>query len=76
MKKMSIKGLPVNRYIDMIVFLFLLVFPLLFSQFRVELMGKTMVYMLFALSLDLLWGYAGLMSMGHAVLFGDRKSVV
>lgn len=70
MKKLSIKGLPVNRYIDMIVFLFLLVFPLLFSQFRVELMGKTMVYMLFALSLDLLWGYTGLMSMGHAVLFG------
>lgn len=64
------KNLPVNRYIDIILFAFLILFPVFFSQFRVELMGKTMVYMLFALSLDILWGYAGLMSMGHAVLFG------
>ncbi|MDD6071882.1 MAG: urea ABC transporter permease subunit UrtC [Clostridiales bacterium] len=70
MKKINLKEVPVNRYIDLIMFVFLLIFPLLFSQFRVELMGKTMVYMLFAISLDLLWGYAGLMSMGHAVLFG------
>lgn len=70
MKKINFKNTPVNRYIDVILFLFLAIFPLFFSQFRVELMGKTMVYMLFALSLDLLWGYAGLMSMGHAVLFG------
>lgn len=70
MKKINLKEMQVNRYIDFVIFLFLLVFPLLFTQFRVELMGKTMVYMLFAISLDLLWGYAGLMSMGHAVLFG------
>lgn len=70
MKKINLKEVPINRYIDLIMFVFLLIFPLLFSQFRVELMGKTMVYMLFAISLDLLWGYAGLMSMGHAVLFG------
>lgn len=70
MKKLQLKNHPVNRYIDIVIFLFLFIFPILFSQFRVELMGKTMIYMLFALSLDLLWGYAGLMSMGHAVLFG------
>lgn len=70
MKRKNLENTPVNRYIDIILFLFLLIFPLIFSQFRVELMGKTMVYMLFALSLDLIWGYAGLMSMGHAVLFG------
>lgn len=70
MKKINYKKIPANHYIDIIIFLFLLVFPVIFSQFRIELMGKTMVYMLFALSLDLLWGYAGLMSMGHAVLFG------
>ena len=68
--------MQVNRYIDFVIFLFLLVFPLLFTQFRVELMGKTMVYMLFAISLDLLWGYAGLMSMGHAVLFGLGGNVL
>lgn len=70
MKGFNIKGIPVNYYIDIIIFLFLIVFPCMFSQFRVELMGKTMVYMIFAISVDLLWGYNGLMSMGHAVLFG------
>ena len=29
-----------------------------------------MVFLIFAWSLDLLWGYAGLMDLGHAVLFG------
>lgn len=66
----KLKKQPVNRCIDALLFIFLLVFPVLFSQFRVELMAKTMVYMLFAVSLDLIWGYTGLMSMGHAVLFG------
>jgi urea transport system permease protein len=33
-------------------------------------MGKTLIYILFAISLDLIWGYTGLMSFGHAVLFG------
>lgn len=66
----NLKKIGVERYIDVAVLIFLLIFPLLFSPFRTELMGKFIVYILFALSLDLLWGYTGLMSMGHAVLFG------
>jgi urea transport system permease protein len=62
--------LPLNRYIDIGVLIFLLIFPLLFSPFRTELMGKTLIFILFAISLDLIWGYTGLMSFGHAVLFG------
>lgn len=65
-----LKSLPANRYIDIALFLFLGLFPLLFTPFRTELMGKTIVFILFALSLDLVWGYTGLMSFGHAVLFG------
>jgi urea transport system permease protein len=64
------KHLPVNRYIDAALCVFLLLFPSFFSDFRTELMGKTLTYILFALSLDLIWGYTGLMSFGHAVLFG------
>ncbi len=70
------KKLPINRYIDFVVFLFLAVFPLFFSAFRIELMSKTMVFMVFAISLDLLWGYTGLMSFGHAVLFGTGGYLV
>lgn len=74
MKK--ILSLPINRYIDMIIFLILLVFPLFFSAFRTEYMGKVIVYVIFAISLDLLWGYTGLMNMGHAVLFGIGGYIV
>lgn len=65
-----IDGLPVNRYIDMVLFLFLLLFPIAGSTYWVYVMSGIMAYIIFALSLDLLWGYTGLMSMGHSLLFG------
>jgi urea transport system permease protein len=72
----KLKALPTNRYIDMAAFLFLAIFPMLFTPFRTELMAKVLVYIIFAMSLDLLWGYTGLMSMGHAVLFGAGGYVI
>jgi len=76
MLRQKLKNMPVNRYIDMGAFLFLAVFPLLFTPFRTELMAKVLVYIIFAISLDLLWGYTGLMSMGHAVLFGSGGYII
>ena len=72
----KIKKLPVNRCIDFGIFIFLFVFPLFANNYRVGFMGKTAAYMIFALSLDLLWGYTGLMSFGHAVLFGSGGYMV
>lgn len=63
-------NLPVNRYIDIAVLIFLLVFPLFSNTYWVYVMSGIMAYIIFALSLDLLWGYTGLMSMGHSLLFG------
>lgn len=68
--KEKLKNLPVNRYIDMALFAFLLVFPFLGSTYWIYVMSGIMAYIIFALSLDLLWGYTGLMSMGHSLLFG------
>ncbi len=62
--------LSVNRYIDLAVFVFLIFFPFLGSTYWIYVLSGIMAYMIFALSLDLLWGYTGLMSMGHSVLFG------
>lgn len=73
MKKMilnRIKALSVNRYIDILVLAFLLIFPLLCNKYWIYVMSGIMAYIIFALSLDLLWGYTGLMSMGHSLLFG------
>lgn len=43
--------------------------PLALSSYSVSLLGKYLCYALLALSLDLLWGYAGLLSLGHGAFF-------
>ncbi len=45
-------------------------FPLAGSAFYTELVTKVMILAIFALSLDLLVGYTGLVSFGHAAFFG------
>jgi urea transport system permease protein len=44
--------------------------PLHVSDFRLNLFGKFLAYAILALGLDLLWGYAGVLSLGHGVFFG------
>lgn len=65
-----IKVLPINRYLDITILVFLLIFPQLCNTYWTYVMSGIMAYIMFALSLDLLWGYTGLMSMGHSLLFG------
>ncbi len=43
--------------------------PLHLSTYSVTLLGKFLCYALLALSLDLIWGYAGILSLGHGVFF-------
>jgi urea transport system permease protein len=39
------------------------------SAFWVTLIGKIMCYAIVALALDLVWGYAGILSLGHGLFF-------
>ena len=39
------------------------------SSFSVSLLGKYLCYAMLALALDLVWGYAGLLSLGHGAFF-------
>jgi urea transport system permease protein len=39
------------------------------SDFTINLYGKYLCYAVFALSVDLLWGYTGLLSLGQALFF-------
>ena len=48
----------------------LALFPLAGATFYTELVTKVMILAIFALSLDLLVGYTGLVSFGHAAFFG------
>jgi branched-chain amino acid transport system permease protein len=42
----------------------------LFSAYQIELLTQMLIYAIFAMSLDLLVGYTGLPSLGHAAYFG------
>ena len=49
---------------------FCLVVPLLFSETRVNLAIEVLIYALFAVSFNLLFGYGGILPLGHSAVFG------
>ena len=44
--------------------------PFHVSNFTLNLFGKFLAYAILALGLDLIWGYTGVLSLGHGVFFG------
>lgn len=60
------RGVPISV---LIVFGFLMFVPLLGSDFLVDLSTEIMIYMLFATSLNVLVGFSGDVSFGHAAYF-------
>jgi urea transport system permease protein len=50
--------------------LLLVVFPLTLDIFRINLIGKYLSYAFVALGLVMLWGHAGILSLGQGVFFG------
>jgi len=45
------------------------VFPLILSDFRLRLLGRFLSLAIVALGIDLIWGYTGLLSLGHGIFF-------
>ena len=43
--------------------------PIHLSQFWVTLIGKIMCYAIVAIAMDLIWGYTGILSLGHGLFF-------
>ncbi|WP_105638242.1 urea ABC transporter permease subunit UrtC [Cronobacter dublinensis] len=43
--------------------------PLAVSTWTLTLLGKMLCYAIVAVALDLVWGYAGLLSLGHGIFF-------
>ena len=58
-------GLPV-----LVIGVLILVLPLFIPSFVASLVTKMMIYGLFGMSLNIIWGYAGIPSFGHAAFFG------
>ena len=60
----------------LLCFALLLVVPLMFGPFYIRLLSRVLIYGIAALSLDLLVGYTGLVSFGHAAFLGIGAYVV
>jgi urea transport system permease protein len=48
----------------------LVIFPMFLDSFRLNLVGKYLTYAFAAVSLVLLWGYGGILSLGQGIFFG------
>lgn len=56
--------------IAVLALIILVIFPLVFDIFRLNLVGKYLTYAFAAVSLVLLWGYGGILSLGQGIFFG------
>lgn len=52
-----------------VALVFIIIVPLLLSDFRLNLMGRFLALAIVALGIDLIWGFTGLLSLGHGVFF-------
>lgn len=44
--------------------------PLFVSDFQINLLGRFLTFAILVIGLDLLWGYTGVLSLGHGIFFG------
>lgn len=64
-KKILIEAAIVTTIALILIFLL----PLLLSDFRQNLLGRFLALAIVALGIDLIWGYTGMLSLGHGVFF-------
>ena len=57
-------------YFAILAFILAVVFPTVFDNFRLNLIGKYLTYAFVALGLVLCWGYGGILSLGQGIFFG------
>ncbi len=51
-------------------FVALFLAPLYLTEFRLSLLGKFLCFAIVAVGISLIWGYTGILSLGHGVYFG------
>jgi branched-chain amino acid transport system permease protein len=61
---------PLLRALLLMALAALALYPMAGDTFYLQLFAKIMIFAIFAMSLDLLVGFAGLVSLGHAAFFG------
>jgi len=70
------RALPASRWLlPAAVVVALVVYPFVVPPYLLSLLTEVLIYGIFAMSLDLLLGYTGLVSFGHAAFFGTGAYV-
>ncbi|MGG1663345.1 ABC transporter permease subunit [Brevibacillus sp. NRS-1366] len=69
---MKILSLFKNKLIrDLAIIICLLVIlPMISTSYFSSLLGKAIIFAILAISIDIAWGYGGILSLGHSVFFG------
>lgn len=76
---MGIQGLKRQRkrsllleaaVVGAIALVLIFIMPAILSSFRLNLLGRFLALAIVALGIDLIWGYTGLLSLGHGIFFG------
>ncbi|MDJ0681289.1 MAG: urea ABC transporter permease subunit UrtC [Xenococcaceae cyanobacterium MO_167.B52] len=52
-----------------LVIIFAVILPIVLPGFRLRLLGRILSLSIVALGIDLIWGYTGLLSLGHGIFF-------
>ena len=55
--------------IIVVVIFFAALMPLILADFRLRLLGRFLSLAIVAVGIDLIWGYTGLLSLGHGIFF-------
>ncbi|AFC28021.1 urea ABC transporter permease UrtC [Paenibacillus mucilaginosus 3016] len=63
-------GTKTKLILSLVLLALMLLAPMLLSEFRLSLLGKFLAFAVLAMGLDLIWGYTGILSLGHGVYFG------
>ncbi len=66
----NITNTKIKIVFTLILFTLMMIAPIFLSEFRLSLLGKFLAYAVLAIGLDLIWGYTGILSLGHGVYFG------
>ena len=67
----AVAGRKVLPIVEGVVLVAALVAPLVLQDYLTVFATRVIILALFALSFDLVWGYAGIMSFGQALFFGS-----
>ncbi|MGL5194973.1 MAG: urea ABC transporter permease subunit UrtC [Chroococcales cyanobacterium] len=55
--------------VGVVALILIVVMPLVLSEFRLDLLHQYLALAIVALGIDLIWGYTGLLSLGHGIFF-------